>query len=334
MKRAQAVLVTGGAGYIGAHVVLALRDAGWNVIVLDNLSSGRLLPLHRDCTVVIGDIADRPLVACTLARYGVAAVVHLAASIVAPASIRDPLAYYRNNVAGSISLLEACVEHGIAAFVLSSTAAVYGVPATSPVSEDASPEPINPYGWSKLMAERVLRDAASAYDIPFLILRYFNVAGADPRGRAGPSPAGPAHLLKVAIEAALGRRREGPIYGTDYPTIDGTCIRDFIHVTDLAAAHVAGLDYLLNGGSSAVLNCGYGRGFSVRQVIETVERVAGRRIPTRSAPRRPGDPPEVVADADRIRGLLGWQPRLDNLEEIVAHSLAWLRRRELMLAVH
>lgn len=332
MKRSHAVLVTGGAGYIGAHVVLALREAGWHVIVLDNLSTGRLLPLHLDCSVVIGDVADRALVAATLARYDVTAVVHLAASIVAPASIRNPLAYYRNNVAGSISLLEACVEHGISAFVLSSTAAVYGVPLASPVAEDAAAEPINPYGWSKLMAERVLRDAAAAHDLPFLILRYFNVAGADPRGRAGPSQTGPAHLLKIAIEAALGRRADVPIYGSDYPTTDGTCIRDFIHVSDLAAAHVAGLDYLLGGGPSAVLNCGYGRGYSVREVLATVERVAGRRIATRLAPRRPRDPPEVVADAERIRILLGWQPRFDDLEKIVAHSLAWLRRSEPVLA--
>ncbi|MCX7630640.1 MAG: UDP-glucose 4-epimerase GalE, partial [Geminicoccaceae bacterium] len=228
--------------------------------------------------------------------------------------------------------LEACVEHGISAFVLSSTAAVYGVPLASPVAEDAAAEPINPYGWSKLMAERVLRDAAAAHDLPFLILRYFNVAGADPRGRAGPSQTGPAHLLKIAIEAALGRRADVPIYGSDYPTTDGTCIRDFIHVSDLAAAHVAGLDYLLGGGPSTVLNCGYGRGYSVREVLATVERVAGRRIATRLAPRRPRDPPEVVADAERIRILLGWQPRFDDLEKIVAHSLAWLRRSEPVLA--
>lgn len=320
------VLVTGGAGYIGAHVVLALRAAGWPVVVLDDLSSGRLRPLHRECALVIGDVADRATVGAALRRHDVAAVIHLAASIVAPASVRHPLPYYRNNLAASLGLLEACVRHGVAAFVLSSTAAVYGAPAASPVREDAPTVPINPYGWSKLMVERVLTDTAAAHDLPFMVLRYFNVAGADPEGRAGQAEGGAAHLLGVALDAALGRRPEVPIYGTDYPTADGTCVRDFVHVSDLADAHRAALDHLLAGGASTVLNCGYGRGFSVREVIAAVERVSGRPVPTRQAPRRPGDPPEVVADATRIRTLLGWRPRLDDLEVMIAHALAWRRR--------
>jgi len=320
------VLVTGGAGYIGSHVVLALRAAGWPVVVLDDLSTGQLRPLHADCAVVVGDIADRATVEATLRRHDVVAVVHLAASIVAPESVRRPLLYYRNNLAGSLGLLEACVRHGVAAFVLSSTAAVYGAPARSPVAEDAPTVPINPYGWSKLMVERVLADTAAAHDLPFVVLRYFNVAGADPAGRTGQAEAGPAHLLRVALDAALGIRPEVPIYGTDHPTPDGTCVRDFVHVSDLAEAHRAALDHLLAGGPSTVLNCGYGRGFSVRQVIEAVERVSGRPIVTRPAPRRPGDPPEVVADASRIRAVLGWRPRFDDLETMIAHALAWRHR--------
>lgn len=326
MSRAGSVLVTGGAGYIGSHVVLALRAAGWPVVVLDDLSSGRLRPLHRDCALVIGDVGDPAVVSAALRRHDVTAVIHLAASIVAPASVRHPLPYYRNNLAASLALLEACVRHGVAAFVLSSTAAVYGAPTRSPVCEDAPTMPVNPYGWSKLMVERVLADAAAAHDLPFVVLRYFNVAGADPAGRAGPSEAGAAHLIRVALDAALGRRPDVPIYGTDYPTADGTCVRDFVHVSDLAEAHRAALDYLLAGGANVVLNCGYGRGFSVRQVIEAVARVSGRSIATRPAPRRPGDPPEVVADPSRVRALFGWRPRLDDLELMVAHALAWRRR--------
>lgn len=326
MSRPGSVLVTGGAGYIGSHVVLALLEAGWPVVVLDDLSSGRLRPFHRRCALVVGDVADRATVAAALRRHDVAAVVHLAASIVAPESVRQPLPYYRNNLAASLGLLEACVRHGVAAFVLSSTAAVYGAPTRSPVGEDAPTVPVNPYGWSKLMVERVLTDAAAVHDLPFVALRYFNVAGADPAGRAGQAETGPAHLLRVALDAALGRRPEVPVYGDDYPTPDGTCVRDFVHVTDLAAAHLAALDHLLGGGPGAVLNCGYGRGFSVRQVLAAVERVTGRPLPVRLAPRRPGDPPEVVADATRIKAVLGWRPRLDDLELMIGHALAWLRR--------
>ncbi len=319
------VLVTGGAGYIGSHVVLALRAAGWPVVVLDDLSTGRLRPLHRDCAVVVGDVGDRATVAAAMRRHDVVAVVHLAASIVAPASIRHPLAYYRNNLAASLALLEVAARHGVAAFVLSSTAAVYGAPASSPVSEDAPTVPINPYGWSKLGVERLLLDAAAAHDLPHLILRYFNVAGADPTGRVG--QAGDAHhLLAVALDVAFGRRAEVPIYGTDYPTPDGTCVRDFVHVSDLAEAHRSALDHLLGGGPSLVLNCGYGRGFSVREVIAAVERVTCRRLRVRPAPRRPGDAPVVVADASRIRSVLGWRPRFADLDTIVAHAAAARRR--------
>ncbi|MCS7268764.1 MAG: UDP-glucose 4-epimerase GalE [Geminicoccaceae bacterium] len=326
MGRAGSVLVTGGAGYVGAHVVLALREAGWPVVVLDDLSTGRLLPLHRDCSVVLGGVGDRDLVRETLARYDVQAVVHLAASILVPESVRHPLAYYRNDVAVGLALLEACVAHGVAAFVFSSTAAVYGVPERSPVDEEAPTRPINPYGWSKLMFERVLRDAAAAHDLPFVILRYFNVAGADPELRAGPLPDGPTHLVRVALEAALGLRPFVPVFGVDYPTRDGTCVRDYVHVSDVATAHRLALDYLLGGGAGAVLNCGYSRGHTVREVVAAVERVTGRSVPTRVAPRRPGDPPEVVADARRIRDVLGWEPRWTELDAMVAHAFAWMRR--------
>lgn len=325
MRTVGSVLVTGGAGYIGSHVVLALREAGFQVVVLDNLTTGQLRALHRDCAIVIGDIGDRQLVRVTLSRYDIRAVVHLAASIVAPESVRHPLAYYKNNLAAGIVLLEACVAHGVSAFVFSSSAAVYGIPERSPVDEEAPTQPINPYGWSKLMFERVLRDIAGACGLPFVILRYFNVAGADPFLRAGPPVGGTTHLLKAALYAALGRWPFVPIYGVDYPTRDGTCVRDYVHVSDVAAAHVNALDYLLRGGTSTVLNCGYGCGYSVREVISAVERITGRTVPTRIAPRRPGDPPEVVADPRRIRSVLGWQPRWVNFDTIVAHTLAWLQ---------
>ncbi len=306
--------------------MLALRAAGWPVVVLDNLSRGVLRPLHRGCDIVVGDVGDATLVRGVLDRYRVTAVVHLAASIVAPDSLRRPLAYYRNNTAASFALLEACAEHGTAAFVFSSTAAVYGNPPASPVDETAPTSPINPYGASKLMVERALADVGSATGFPYLALRYFNVAGADPELRAGQAPGGANHLIRVACDAALGRRDRIPVYGTDYPTRDGTCVRDFVHVSDLAAAHVAALGHLLAGRPSAVLNCGYGRGFSVREVIAAVERASGRRLPVEPAPRRPGDAAEVVTDNRRLRELLAWRPRLDDLDIMVRHALAWERQ--------
>jgi UDP-glucose 4-epimerase len=275
---------------------------------------------------VVGDVGDATLVRGVLERYRVTAVVHLAASIIAPDSLRRPLAYYRNNTAASFVLLEACAEHGTAAFVFSSTAAVYGNPPASPVDETAPTSPINPYGASKLMVERALADVGRATGFPYLALRYFNVAGADPDLRAGQAPGGASHLIRVACDTALGRRDRIPVYGTDYPTRDGTCVRDFVHVSDLAAAHVAALDHLLAGRPSAVLNCGYGRGFSVREVIAAVERASGRRLRVELAPRRAGDATEVVADNRRLRELLAWRPHLADLDLIVRHALAWERQ--------
>lgn len=317
------VLVTGGAGYIGSHVVLALKAVGWPVVVLDNLSRGVVRPLHRGCVVVQGDVGDTALVRTTLRRHDVGAVIHLAASTVVPDSVRAPLRYYHNNLTASVTLLAACVEHGIRAFVFSSTAAVYGNPPSGPVDESTPPAPISPYGRSKRVVEQVLADLDCAQPFPHVILRYFNVAGADPLLRAGQVPGGANHLIRVACEAALGRRAGVPVYGCDYPTPDGTCVRDFVHVSDLAEAHVAALRHLLATGRSVTLNCGYGRGFSVRQVIAAVERAAGVRLAAIPAERRPGDPVAVVAATERIRQELDWKPRFDDLDRIVGHALAW-----------
>lgn len=322
-SRGGSVLVTGGCGYIGSHVVLSLLEAGWRVVVLDDLSTGRRRPLHDACELVVGDIADRALVTRILALHDVVAVVHLAARLVAPESVRQPLDYYRVNTAGSLALIEACVEHGLGAFVLSSTAAVYGTPAASPVGEEAEPRPGNPYGASKLAVERMLADTERAFDLPHAALRYFNVAGADPGMRAGHGLHAAAHLVRVACQAALGQRDTVPIFGTDYPTPDGTCVRDYLHVSDLADVHVAMLDHLLGGGRSTVVNCGYGRGFSVREVIDAVQRVAGCRLALREAPRRAGDPVAVVAATARLHGLIDWRPRHADLDTIVRHTLAW-----------
>jgi len=316
------VLVTGGAGYIGTHVVLALTEADWPVVVLDDLSTGNRDALPANVPLIEGDIGDRRLLDDVLARFGCRAVLHFAGSIRVPESIARPLAYYRNNTVNSHTLIEACVAHGIDAFVFSSTAAVYGTPAANPVAEDAPLRPINPYGRSKLMVEEMLGDAADAYGLRHVALRYFNVAGADAQGRSGPARPSATHLLKVACEAALGRRSEVPLFGEDYPTADGTCVRDFIHVSDLAAAHLAALEHLLAGGQSRAFNCGYGRGYSVREVLDAVARISGQALPIRPAGRRPGDAAEVVACAERIRAELGWRPRHDDLEQIVRDALA------------
>jgi UDP-glucose 4-epimerase len=321
------ILVTGGAGYIGSQMVHQLADAGERVVVLDDLSTGFDWAIGRTVPTVVGDVGDAALLARLLAEHDVSAILHFAGSVVVPESVADPLRYYRNNTANSRNLIEAAARGGVEHFVFSSTAAVYGEPDRVPIAEDAPTRPMSPYGSSKLMTEIMLRDAARAHGFRYLILRYFNVAGADPQLRTGQSTRGATHLIKVAAETALGLRPKLEIYGTDYPTPDGTCVRDYIHVADLAAAHSDALRYLRNGGESLTLNCGYGRGFSVREVIDAVKRASGVDFRVEAAARRPGDPARIVAAADRARALLGWRPRLDDLSTIVAHALAWERKR-------
>jgi len=317
------ILVTGGAGYIGSHVVHDLIDAGRDVIVLDNLSTGFAWAVPSAARLVNGDIADERLVKELARAYRIDAIIHFAGSIVVPDSVADPLGYYLNNTVKSRALIASAVANRIPHFIFSSTAAVYGAPSLNPVAETATLKPMSPYGSSKLMTEIMLSDTASAHHFRYVALRYFNVAGADPLGRTGQSTKGATHLIKVACEAALGVRRGMEVFGTDYPTRDGTCIRDFIHVTDLARAHVAALEYIEDGGRSDVFNCGYSRGFTVLEVLEAVKRVSGREFPVRCCDRRPGDSPEIVADSSKIRAVLKWQPQHDDLEEIVRHALAW-----------
>ena len=320
------VLVTGSAGYIGSHVVLALRDSGHAVVALDDLSAGNRAVVPDDVVFVEADVGNGEAVAALIERHGIEAVMHFAGSIVVPESVRNPLEYYRNNTVASRSLIATCVRKGVRHLVFSSTAAVYGIPAHVPITEDMPTVPINPYGASKLMTEWMLRDTAVAHDLTYVSLRYFNVAGADPRGRAGQSTRSATHLLKIACEAAAGHRDHVQVFGSDYDTPDGTCIRDYVHVTDLADAHVRALDHLAAGAGSLVLNCGYGRGRSVLEVLAAVERVAGKRLDVRKAPRRPGDPPALVADAGKLRKTLAWEPRLDDLDVIVRTALDWERR--------
>ncbi len=323
------ILVTGGAGYIGSHAVLALCDAGHRVVVLDNLVTGFQSAVDDRAQFIEGDIADEALVAALLRDHGVGAVLHFAGSVVVPESVSNPLKYYDNNTARSRSLIASVRAAGVPRFIFSSTAATYGMPDQMLVDETTPQRPINPYGWSKLMTEQMLSDVAAASDeaFSFAALRYFNVAGADPLGRAGQSTLGATHLIKVAVEAALGKRAGVEIFGADYSTPDGTGVRDYIHVTDLVAAHLCALDHLAaHPGRSLRLNCGYGRGFSVTEVLDTVERVSGQSIPRTLSPRREGDPAALVADARAIRAQLGWQPLHDQLETIVSHALAWERR--------
>jgi UDP-glucose 4-epimerase len=317
------ILVTGGAGYIGSHMVHALVDAGERVVVLDNLSTGFDWAVAPGATLVVGDTGDQALVANLLGRHGVDAIIHFAASIVVPDSIADPLGYYRNNTASSRALIECAVKGGVKQFIFSSTAAVYGNPDRVPVGEDDPLKPMSPYGWSKLMTEVMLRDAGAAHGLGHVILRYFNVAGADPALRTGQSTKGATHLIKVAVETALGRHASMRVFGTDYPTADGTCVRDYIHVSDLVRAHCAALEYLRGGGASTTLNCGYGRGFSVLDVIDTVKRVSGTDFAVEVAARRPGDPAQIIARSDQIRALLGWRPQFDDLATIARDALAW-----------
>ena len=318
-----AVLVSGGAGYIGSHMVLELLDRGEKVVVLDNLSTGFWWAVPPEAVFVQGDIGDQQLVETVVAEHGVSEIAHFAARIVVPESVNDPLGYYHNNTVKTRALLESAVRGGVRHVIFSSTAAVYGEPAISPVPEEIALNPINPYGRSKLMSEWMLQDAAKAHGFSYVALRYFNVAGADPRGRSGQSSPNATHLIKVASQAALGQREGLTIFGSDYATPDGTCVRDYIHVTDLARAHLAALDHLRGGGGSLTLNCGYGRGYSVRQVVDVVKKVSGVDFPVTMAERRAGDPGSLIARADRIRAELGWTPEHDDLEEIVGQALAW-----------
>ncbi len=321
-----AVLVTGGAGYIGSHMVLDLIDAGEAVVVLDNLSTGFRDAVPAEAALAIGDIGDGSLVERLVADHGVDAVIHFAAKIVVPDSMTDPLGYYLNNTCKARALIEAAVRAGVGRFIFSSTAAVYGETGLGAVEEDHPPAPVSPYGRSKLIVEWMLADAERAHGLRSVVLRYFNVAGADPRGRAGQSTRDATHLIKVAVQAALGRRPGLDVFGTDYPTRDGTCLRDYIQVSDLAMAHRDALRYLRDGGRSVTCNCGYGRGYTVSEVVDVVRDVSGVDFPVRLAPRRPGDPAAIVAGNTRIRSTLGWEPRYDDLRGIVGQALDWERR--------
>ena len=320
------ILVTGGAGYIGSHMALELLDAGEKVVVLDNLSTGFRWAVPDKATLVVGDFGDTDLVTETLARYDIEEIIHFAAKIVVPESVSDPLGYYLNNTAKARGLLECAVDSGVKHFIFSSTAAVYGDPEQNPVTEDERLKPISPYGRSKLMVEWMLEDTAKATPLSYVALRYFNVAGADPRGRSGQSTPNATHLIKVAVQTALGMRKGMDVYGVDYATPDGSCLRDYIHVTDLARAHLDALRHLRGGGDSLVCNVGYQRGYSVLEVIDVVKKVSGVDFPVKIVGRRPGDPAAIVASNERIRTKLGWSPQHDNLEEIVRQALDWERR--------
>jgi UDP-glucose 4-epimerase len=318
------VLVTGGAGYIGSHAVLGLKDAGWPVVVVDNLVTGFRWAVPEDVPFHEADVADQPRIEAILREHDVRAIMHFAGSVVVPESVTDPLKYYRNNTAASRALIEAAVNAGVPHFIFSSTAATYGIPDETPCREDMPTAPINPYGMSKLMTEAMLKDVSAAHSVNHCILRYFNVAGADPQGRSGQSTAGATHLIKVAVEAALGKRSHVGVFGTDFPTPDGTGVRDYIHVSDLAAAHVLALEALIaSPDENLLMNCGYNRGFSVLEVLDAVDRVTGVTIERRLEGRRAGDPPALVADNQRILKRLPWRPAYADLDTIVAHALAW-----------
>ncbi len=321
------ILVTGGAGYIGSHAVLALKDAGYGVVVVDNLVTGFDWAVPEGVPLVRGDIADQPLVEAALREHGVKAIMHFAGSVVVPESVENPLKYYHNNSAKTRDLIESAVRVGVPHFIFSSTAATYGIPEESPVRETTPQRPINPYGMSKLMTEYMLRDVSAAHPMNFCALRYFNVAGADPQGRSGQSTAGATHLIKVAVEAALGKRDGVSVFGTDFDTPDGTGVRDYIHVTDLAAAHVLALEALMaKPEQNYMLNCGYGRGFSVLEVLDAVDRVTNMKIERRMEGRRAGDPDSLISDNRAIMNEFPWEPRHADLEQIVTHALAWERK--------
>ena len=320
------VLVTGGAGYIGSHMVLALTDAGEDVVVLDNLTTGFWWAVPPKSKLIEGDIGDEALLSRVMSGHKFDAVIHFAGSVVVPDSVADPLGYYLNNTVKSRMLMHCAVKAGIPRFIFSSTAAVYGNPVTQPVFETAAPAPISPYGTSKLMTEIMLRDAHAAHGLNYVALRYFNVAGADPQGRSGQSTPRATHLIKTACQTALGQRDHMDVFGTDYDTPDGTCLRDYIHVSDLIAAHMDGLAHLRRGGESGIFNCGYGTGYSVLEVIKAVEKVHGSNFKVNLGPRRAGDPMAIVAGADRVREVLGWRPQYADLDFIVASALAWERK--------
>jgi UDP-glucose 4-epimerase len=321
-----AILITGGAGYIGSHMVYAAQERGENVVVVDNLSTGNRGLVADGAVFVEGNAGDQALIPKLVGEHGVDAIIHFAGSIVVPDSVAEPLAYYANNTVVARNLIESAVKSGVKNFIFSSTAAVYGESHADTVTETLAAEPLNPYGRSKLMTEWMLEDTARAHDFRFVALRYFNVAGADPKGRTGQSTPRATHLIKRGCQVALGRAPQLDIFGTDYPTPDGTGVRDYIHVSDLVAAHALALDYLRGGGTPIVMNCGYGHGASVREVIKAIERVTGQALPVRESPRRPGDAPSLVADADLIRATLGWKPAHDDLDEIVRDAYAWERR--------
>jgi UDP-glucose 4-epimerase len=327
MTQSKNILVTGGAGYIGSHAVLALSDAGHRPTVIDNLTTGFRWAVSDEVPFFDGDVADAQLIANIIREQRIDAIMHFAGSIVVPESVENPMKYYRNNTANSRSLIESAVSGGVKHFIFSSTAATYGIPDESPVREDMPTLPINPYGMSKLMTEYMLRDVAAAHDFNFCALRYFNVAGADPKGRSGQSTAGATHLIKVAVEAALGKRDSVAVFGTDYATDDGTGVRDYIHVSDLAAAHVIALEALVaDPAKSHTLNCGYGHGYSVLQVLDAVDRVTNQKLVRNIEGRRAGDPDELISDNREIKARFGWEPKFDDLDTIVSHALQWERK--------
>ena len=319
------ILVTGGAGYIGSHMTYGLGDRGERMVVLDNLTTGIRDLVNPEAEFVEGSVANRELVEAVLNDYDVDSVIHFAGSVVVPESVENPIKYYQNNTSASCTLIEACICKGIRNFIFSSTAAIYGMPGVPVVREDTTTDPINPYGRSKLMTEWLLRDAALAHDFRFVALRYFNVAGADPKGRTGQSTPRATHLIKRACQAALGREPYLEIFGKDYPTPDGTGVRDYIHVTDLISAHLLVLDHLRGGGESSIFNVGYGRGVSVREIIDIAEEVTGKKIPVRQSARRLGDPATLVADSSRLKELLNWKPQYDDITAIVRTAYAWER---------
>jgi UDP-glucose 4-epimerase len=325
MSPGHSILVTGGAGYIGSHTVLQLVARGERVVVFDDLSTG-FRQAVRDVPLIVGNVGDRALVDSVLAEHRVDTIIHFAAHTIVPESVSDPLKYYGNNTCSTRSLLDCAARAGVKHIVFSSTAAVYGIPATGLAAEDSATAPINPYGTSKLMSEWMLRDLCAVTPMRSVILRYFNVAGSDPAGRIGQSTRAATLLVKVACEVAVGKRPFLSVFGTDYPTPDGTGVRDYIHVEDLASAHVSALTYLRNGGKSLIANCGYGHGYSVREVIASVEKISGIKLTVREEPRRAGDPPALIAKADKVREVLGWSAKLDDIDTIVRTSLEWEKR--------